>query len=70
MPLKNKKFWEDLIERTLWTGIQAALAVLTVGVADLENSWVIPIAIALAAIKAQVARKLGDPDSASTLTNR
>lgn len=58
----------DLLERVAWTMTQAALGVLAVAVADLPPAYAPVVAAALAAAKGWVARKLGDPDSAATLS--
>ena len=61
------KFTKDFLERVLWTLAQVALSFLTAELFDLP-AWAIPImATALAAAKAFVARKVGDPNSAATL---
>lgn len=61
------KFSTDAIERTAWTAAQAGLAAVTVEQLGLPLWAAAPVGAALAALKALVARKVGDPDSASTL---
>ena len=68
------KWWQDVSERALATAIQVVLAAITT---DMLYAWfagfdddyrtlvVMGIAAALAVVKGAVARKLGDPDSAS-----
>lgn len=62
-----KKYLKDLAERMFWTGAEAAVAVISVDTADIPKTWVIPIAIALAAIKGVIAKHVGNGDSASTV---
>jgi len=61
------KFLKDLAERMFWTGAQAALAIVSVDALDIPQTYVIPIAIALAFIKGIVAKHVGNSDSASTV---
>jgi hypothetical protein len=67
MAISSVSFWKDLAERALWTGVQAGLALGITTVSDVDHIWAVPIATVLAALKAQVARKVGDPNSAATL---
>lgn len=62
-----KKYLLDLGERMFWTGAQAALALVSIEAFDQSKWWVVPVAIALAGVKGFVARKVGSPDSASTV---
>jgi CTP:molybdopterin cytidylyltransferase MocA len=66
--MSRRSFYADLVERTLWTALQAFLAALIV--VDGETSLqVAALAAAAAAVKAVVAVNLPwtAPDSASTL---
>ena len=62
------KFLKDMAERVIWTFVQAAAAVLIV-----EQDWtpdVLKIALtagAIAVLKAIVATRIGDDDSAASL---
>lgn len=63
---RNPKFLTDFAERVGWTAVQAALGLVAVESFDLPL-WAAPIvATTLSAIKGFVARKIGNPDSAST----
>lgn len=60
----------DLLERTLWTAVQAALAVWLVTPADLFSSTsakVAGAAAAIAAAKCLLAFGVGSPNTAATL---
>ncbi len=60
-------FWKDFGERVGWTAAQAAVALVSVEALDLPG-WSIPLAAAgLAALKAFVARQIGDEGTASTV---
>ena len=61
------RFPKDLLERAFWTGAEAAVALVTVNQLDLDNWLIVPIGIALAALKALIARRVGKTDSASTI---
>lgn len=63
----TRKFALDALERLAWTGAEAAIAQAAVVARDLPPAWVVPIGMAIAAIKAIVARHVGNPDSAATL---
>ena len=58
-------FARDWLERVAWTMAQVVLGVLIVETADLPYWWVAPLAAILSALKGLVARKVGDPNSAS-----
>jgi len=60
-------FRRDVLERTAWTATQAAASVVTVEALDAPLWLAVPIAGLLATVKGFLARKVGDPDSASTL---
>jgi len=61
-------FWKDLLERVLWTAVQAAAGAVAVYVTGLPYGWAAVAAAALSAGKGFAARKLGDRDSASTIS--
>jgi hypothetical protein len=60
-------FKRDALERVGWTAAQGALGAVTVVAADLPPWAFVPVTAAFAALKVLVARKVGDPNSASTL---
>jgi hypothetical protein len=56
----------DAIERALATFLQAFIAVYMVGGTDvLQNALVAGLAAVLSLVKAKLATRVGDPDSAS-----
>lgn len=61
------KYFKDWLERVAWTAAQAAVGVLIVETQDLDQWWVFPIAAGLAGLKGFIAKKIGNPDSASTV---
>ena len=61
------RFPKDLLERAFWTGAEAAGALITVDQLDLDDWLIIPVGVALAALKALIARRVGKTDSASTI---
>jgi hypothetical protein len=63
----SKVFLLRAAERVLWTAAQAGLATLSVDQFHLPTVYILPIASGLAALKALVARHVGDPDSPATL---
>lgn len=71
-----KRWWKDVGERMSWTFVQAALAVVVTAIitsgsvtaVDWRNVLdVATVAGVLALWKGIAARKVGDPDSASTV---
>jgi hypothetical protein len=60
------KFYRDLGERVFWTAAQAGLAVVSVQALGIPVAYVPLVALVLSAAKGYVARKVGNPDSAST----
>lgn len=58
------KYQKDLLERIVWTAVEAVLAVLAVHVTDAPIEWVPVLTAALAAAKGWVAKKIGDPTTA------
>ncbi|MFJ2174315.1 hypothetical protein ACIOHE_15555 [Streptomyces sp. NPDC087851] len=61
------KLLYDVVERSGWTGAEAALGVLITELADVSIWWAAPAALALASAKSWVAGRLGRPGTASTL---
>lgn len=59
-----RKWLRDAAERVGWTIAQVAIAAVAVEVASLPPAYAVPIAAALALLKAVVARHVGDPASA------
>lgn len=64
---RSKEFWIDVAERAFWTGVQAGIAALIVVFTDIDWQYGVPIASALAVLKGEIARHVGDPESAATL---
>lgn len=65
--MPSTKFNRDLAERAGWTAAQAAVGVLITAEADLPPGWAVLLATVAAIIKCLAARRVGDPDSGSTL---
>jgi hypothetical protein len=65
----DQKFYVDAAERVFWTVAEAALAAIPVTAFDLPLWALPPIAAGLAAVKAFVAKHVGNGDSASTATD-
>lgn len=63
----TSKWVRDVAERVAWTAAQGALGVVTVEAFDLPVAWVPVVAALLAYAKGVVARRVGDPNSASTV---
>lgn len=63
----SQRYIRDLMERVIWTGAQAAAAAIVVGLTDAAGWWVVPLASLAATLKGLAARKVGDPESASTV---
>lgn len=62
------KLHKDILERALWTAIQAFVAVYTVGgVDELKSAGTAAVAAGISVIKGFVATKIGDPESAATI---
>jgi hypothetical protein len=62
------KLTKDIIERTLWTAVQAFLAVFVItDVSSLKSAGVAAAAAVIAAVKGLAASKVGDPESAAFL---
>lgn len=63
--MADKRQWIDLGERTAWTVLQAGIAVEAVNLLDLPIYVALPLAGALAAIKAHFAQKFGNGTGAT-----
>ncbi|NYI04932.1 hypothetical protein [Allostreptomyces psammosilenae] len=63
----NSSFLLDLLERVGWTAAQAGVGVVAAETAGLETWWAVPIATLLAAVKGQIATRIGAPGTAATL---
>ena len=63
-----KSLYKDLIERALWTAVQAFIAVYTVGGVDsLKSAATAAVAAGISAVKGIAATKIGDPNTAATI---
>lgn len=63
-----QKLLLDLVERSAWTGAEAALGLAVVELADVPVWWAAPVALLAASAKSWVAgRLIGRPGTASTL---
>jgi len=63
---------KDLVERIVFTAAEAALGLVVIEIADPDIVdpqawWAVPLASAAAALKGLVAKKIGKPESASTV---
>lgn len=63
----SREFRLKLLERVLWTAVQAGLGVVSVEAFGLPVVYAPIIASALAVVKGYVARRVGDPQSPATL---
>lgn len=59
------KFWKDALERITWTTLAAALAAAGVYITELPEVWVPIGTVVLTTLKTMVAKKIGDPTTAS-----
>lgn len=59
------KYAKDLAERVVFTAAEAGVGVLAVAAAGWPTAYAIPIATALATLKAGLAKLVGNTDSAS-----
>lgn len=57
----------DLLERVLWTLVQAGSATAIVAWFDWDPKWIAPLALGLAAIKGAAGLAIGNGGTASTL---
>lgn len=62
-----QRFPWDALERIGWTALQGVVGLVVVELADVDMWWALPVASALAALKALIAKKVGQPGTASTL---
>lgn len=65
----DQKFYADAAERVFWTAVQGGLGAVSVAAFDLPLWALVPIAAGLSAVKAFVARHVGDTDSAALGTD-
>lgn len=56
-----------LLERVLWTAVQAGLGLVTVEAFDLPAVYVPIVAAVLSVVKGYVAKRVGDPNDPATL---
>lgn len=63
----SKSFRVKKWERVLWTLVQAALAVVSVELLDIPVAYAPIVAAGLSWLKAEVAKKVGDPNDPATL---
>lgn len=63
----RKRFLLDLLERTVWTLLQALTGFLIVESADWDPAYAVPIAAGLAVLKGVLATKVGAPNTAAML---
>jgi hypothetical protein len=62
------KLQKDILERAIWTAVQAFIAVYTVGgVDEVKSAATAAIAAAISVVKGLIATKIGDPESAATI---
>lgn len=61
------KYVKDLIERVAFTAAEAGIGVVATAAAGWPTAYAIPIASALAILKAAIAKQIGNGDSASTV---
>ena len=63
-----KPLYKDLIERAVWTAVQAFVAVWTVGGVDsLKSAGAAALAAGISVLKGFAATKVGDPNTAATV---
>jgi hypothetical protein len=55
----------DVVERTVWTLLQAGVGVSVVAALEIPEPWAVVIAGVLAAVKGQLATKFGDGTAAT-----
>jgi hypothetical protein len=66
--IRFRRWLKDAAERVIWTGAQVVVASVSVEALGLPEWAIVPATIGLAALKSLVARKVGDDDSAGTVT--
>ena len=59
------KYAKDLLERVVWTAVQAGVGVAAAEVAGVDAWWGVAAATALAVVKGWVAKHVGNSESAS-----
>jgi hypothetical protein len=62
-----KRFRWDMGERTFWTAAEGGLAYAVTQVGNLPAWAALPLMVAGAFVKAYIARRIGHPNTASTL---
>jgi hypothetical protein len=65
--LRSRRFRWDVIERTLWTGAEAAVGYISVDALDIDKKYTFIAAAILALLKSLIAQHVGNPKTASTL---
>lgn len=66
----NKELLKDVIERAVWTAVQAFVAIYTVGGVDaLKSAGTAAVAAGISVIKGFLSTQVGNPNSASSLKN-
>lgn len=60
-------YFKDALERVLWTAVAAGLSSLGVYVTDLPAEWIPVGTVIFTTLKVMVAKKVGNPDTASML---
>ena len=64
----SKNLLKDVIERAVWTAVQAFIAIYTVGgVDELKSAAAAGVAAGISVLKGLVSTQVGDPQSASSL---
>lgn len=58
-------FTRDAIERIGFTALEAGAAYVITLLADVPAWWAVPLATVIAGLKSAIAKKIGNPDSAS-----
>ncbi len=64
---KIPPFARDLAERVFWTAVQAGLGLVTVEALHIPTVYVVPVAAALSWLKGQVAKHIGNRNSAALI---
>lgn len=62
-----RRFPWDALERIAWTALEGTVGLAVAAIADVGAWWALPIAVGLAALKALIAKQIGQPGTASTL---
>lgn len=61
------KFWEDALERILWTAASAGVSASGVYVTNLPEIWIPLGTVVLTTVKTLIAGQIGDKSSAALL---